>query len=249
MASNVISIVGKGSSGKTRTAIELAKAFVKLGLEVTIIDLDPQHSATFATFGEFTPICAVADVLSGKCTWAAARIKSDDGYYIIPGAPGLGDTYRLLDRRDSGFLAVKAITDAMSGIVILDPSAEVESFSYAAAVAASNQVIATVNPCPWAVQVAKGIEGSVAGYYDESLGVTPKFAGYLATMIAGAKIVGGGTGLQIAQNGISSGLREALEAIRQLPGYTLGYIPTRRGKDQRDLIEAYAQVALTLQGF
>lgn len=95
MPATVITICNqKGGTGKTVTAINLARAAVRRGLRALLVDLDPQGNATTVTTAEDLPDDAlgVADALSSRTPDTMADVIVPGVWDSLDVAPTVGAT-------------------------------------------------------------------------------------------------------------------------------------------------------------
>lgn len=112
----ILSLVNvKGGVGKTTTAVNLAAAYAGSGLDVLLVDLDPQGSASYSLGvprGEVSP--SAAQVLLGEAALDDALWQaSAEGVDLVPGDLSLAAaTLALARRRDPEKLLAKALAPA-----------------------------------------------------------------------------------------------------------------------------------------
>jgi flagellar biosynthesis protein FlhG len=80
---------GKGGVGKTVLAIGLAQALAQAGQRVLLVDADLGLANVDVQLG-LDPKHDVADVLAGRLSAAAAAIRHEAGFAILPGRSGSG---------------------------------------------------------------------------------------------------------------------------------------------------------------
>lgn len=111
----------KGGTAKTTTAVSLAAAWAEMGRRVTLIDLDPQGSAT--SWLGAVPSMALAEVITdGAALEVASQATAVEGLEIVPASKALGGA----DRELSGEPGIQtALRDAIAkaperDIVVID---------------------------------------------------------------------------------------------------------------------------------
>jgi len=99
MSTRWIAVVGrKGGTGKTTLALGLAAHYLRLGLRVLLVDLDPQGSASLAM--EQTPSGAeLVDCLEGR--QAAQPATAEEGLLLLSGGPELEGLLEPLPLREA----------------------------------------------------------------------------------------------------------------------------------------------------
>ena len=145
----VVSFISqKGGTGKTSTALNLAVEALAYGLEVVVIDLDPQGNAT-SGLGVTDPVLTSGDVLFANQTGVAleAVVASTwDCVSVIPATLSLaqrdndtqlGAEMRLKKALDSPDL------DAKFGLVLIDCQPSIGKLVSNALIAASGALIVT----------------------------------------------------------------------------------------------------------
>jgi flagellar biosynthesis protein FlhG len=80
---------GKGGVGKTVLAIGLAQALAQAGQRVLLVDADLGLANVDVQLG-LDPKHDIADVLAGRLSAAAAAIRHEAGFAILPGRSGSG---------------------------------------------------------------------------------------------------------------------------------------------------------------
>ena len=119
MAADTIAVLSlKGGTGKTTTVRTLADVLRRAGLDVLVIDLDPQGNLSdyFDVPADASP--TIADVLSGA---AKAKAAVHDG--IVPAAPALAEVERSMSGKMGRELVLRmALKDARKqhDVVLID---------------------------------------------------------------------------------------------------------------------------------
>jgi chromosome partitioning protein len=118
MAETIAVLSLKGGTGKTTTVRTLADVFRRIGLDVLVIDLDPQGNLSdyFDVPPDASP--TVADVLTGE---VKVKTAAHDG--IVPASPILAEVERALSGKMGRELVLrKALKDARKqhDVVLID---------------------------------------------------------------------------------------------------------------------------------
>ncbi len=119
MAATTIAVLSlKGGTGKTTTVRTLADVLRRVGLDVLVVDLDPQGNLSdyFDVAPDASP--TVADVLGGK-----ARIEEATHGGVVPATPILAEVERTLSAKMGRELVLrKALKDARKAhdVILLD---------------------------------------------------------------------------------------------------------------------------------
>lgn len=139
---------GKGGTGKTTTAVNLAAVYADAGARVLVLDLDPQGSAT-AWLGARAPDAgpSLVDVLAGAAGLDdVARPSPWAGVDVVPASPALAGAERALSGRPMAVLGLRRAVGAVGGRyawILIDCPPSLGLLTTAALVAATG-VLATV---------------------------------------------------------------------------------------------------------
>lgn len=114
----------KGGVAKTTTVHTLAEALTERGLDVLMVDLDPQACLTYATDSDPDGLdMTVHDVFMGRTTAADVLIERTDGPDLLPSSIDLaGSEIHLLTKTGREFVLKQALKDLRSGydVVLID---------------------------------------------------------------------------------------------------------------------------------
>jgi chromosome partitioning protein len=107
----------KGGVGKTTTAVNLAACLAELGRRVLLIDLDPQGNATTGCgVVKREAMATVYQILIGRSTISASRLKTEFGFDILPANRELaGAEIDLIDIGQREYRLRDALAEMRSG--------------------------------------------------------------------------------------------------------------------------------------
>lgn len=103
----------KGGVGKTTTSINLSACLAERGLNVLLVDIDPQGNATSGLGQDVERETSVYDVLAGLCAPDAAIVKTEvEHLSIMPtGIELAGAEIELVEEEDRELLLMRALAE------------------------------------------------------------------------------------------------------------------------------------------
>lgn len=114
----------KGGVGKTTSAVSAASALQRSGLQVLLVDLDPQASATYSLgFRSTEGALSVADVLLEGTSAQDVVVEAENGVHVLPGSMALaGADLKLARHKEASAKLDRALTGAEAAYdaVIID---------------------------------------------------------------------------------------------------------------------------------
>lgn len=221
----------KGGTGKTKTTVQLATCYWRMGKAITVIDCDGQANATdelLLTNHSSRPSIGLADVLAGRTDLDKAIAPTFDWLQVVPSSGDLDDVADDLVAKPLGVLRLKNALDAarrLGDIVLIDCPPNVGVLTFSALIAADYVVIPTT-PEPESLRGVERVVGKI-GEVRDALGRAPVALGTIATMVRD-----------------TVRHREGLERLASMRPAMIGQVPFRGGMDsKKQLEEVYAPLA------
>jgi cellulose biosynthesis protein BcsQ len=266
----VCTAVGSGDNGKTSSLIAIGYTLAAKGFPVTLIGFDPEPENNLTRLLESKAEdvsrakLTITDLL--RMPWAKAGKPADDLLSAIEEATMRFNNMGVIrcdqelvnyEVEGGDILGLAKVINLMRpGFILVDCAAGTGGFSMLSAVAAADHVIGVSKPSSKSIAIARracGLDpmdlgdGEMGSFLDQvtltdtenGIVCAPKYLGTLGTMFIGAHE--NGDGVEIAQSGISLSMRDYMTQITNIQGF-LGFIPYRTGKDQRDVVKAYAVI-------
>jgi len=141
----VIAVVsGKGGTGKTFVAVNLASAFYREGKQVVLLDGDFGLANVHLLMGE-KPEKNLEEVLAGQCEMKDILLPTTEGFTIIPAGRGRSLMAQLHPHQLIGLIAAVDGLEAPPDVLLLDTAGtiSVEELQF---IAAAGEVIIVTTP-------------------------------------------------------------------------------------------------------
>lgn len=219
----------KGGTGKTCTAVNLARHWQRQGRQPLAIDLDPQANLTRILGGCVNNANSIGDVLLRRTTLDRATQIGNGGIRLVGADIKLEDASAAMQNKSPNhqFLAnaLRNAGAAANSLVIVDCAPAVNILAINALVAADFVLIVT-DPELDAIDGMRRIRNLIAWLHDE-LGRGPAVLGAVANKVQSSTVLH------------RTNLETILGEIE-----TFGIVPYRRGLDaEQQIDDAFAPIA------
>lgn len=230
-----ITLLGRGSEGKTTTAHNLAAQLAEMGEKVTVVSTDNFNAHT-----PTDPDLSLSGLMSGAITDPEqAVIELPEGYGFIPGGDELDELSIKFGSKINGVMVLRDRLRTLDGIVIIDSRAYQPDFWSDSAILVADLVLGVVSPKADSERRLLIMQDHVSQAANVD-GINPVWGGFIGTMFASAKIHNG----QFVCASINA--PQSTAVVMKSLGLHLdcvGVTPFRQGKNQKDLVEAYKSIA------
>lgn len=135
-----------GSSGKSTTAVALANLLAHQGIEVILIDADPQSDATLSLgIDPYADHLTIADVLTDHGTLEDATRPTDYGVALIPARPNMSGRLAEFGQRRGADMRLQPLLAPLgeTHTVIIDCPGDATNAVTVAALCAADHVLST----------------------------------------------------------------------------------------------------------
>jgi flagellar biosynthesis protein FlhG len=110
---------GKGGTGKTSVAVNLATAFAQLGREAMLLDGDLGLANVDVLLG-LTPRCTLEQVLKGERQLEDVILETSSGVRVVPGASGVANMAALSSAEQAGIVQAFSTLSGPLDVLIID---------------------------------------------------------------------------------------------------------------------------------